>query len=164
MSARKHPAHLSRELSAWAVMLRRCTEPGFRDWKFYGAKGITVCGEWATSFDAFLRDVGRAPTRTSWLGRLNTAGNYEPGNVVWTSHDPQVRRRQWCRMVEIDGQSLTIAEAERAVGLQDGTLRHRLNVGIPLAAALTRKPCRTGRPPKALTNQPTKEQQPCQKP
>lgn len=148
MTTRKYPAHLSRELSAWTVMLRRCSEPSFKDWKYYGGKGITVCSEWATSFEAFLRDVGRAPTRTNWLGRLNTAGNYEPGNVAWTTHDPQVRRRQWCRKVEISGQQLTIAEAERAVGLEDGTLRQRLNAGIPLAEALTRKVCRTGRPPR----------------
>lgn len=148
MIACKYPAHLSRELSAWTVMLRRCSEPGFKDWKFYGAKGITVCSQWAESFEAFLADVGRAPTPTSWLGRRNTAGNYEPGNVHWTTHDPQVRRRQWCRHIDIDGQQLTIAEAERAVGLQDGTLRQRLNVGIPLAEALSRKVCRTGRPPR----------------
>lgn len=160
MSARKYPKGLSREFSAWTVMKRRCSEPGFKDWKYYGAKGITVCSEWAESFQSFLADVGRAPTPTSWLGRLNTAGNYEPGNVAWTSHDPQVRRRQWCRKVNIAGQQLTIAEAERAVGLEDGTLRHRLNVGIPLAEALTRKVCRTGRPPKTFTNQP-KEKTSC---
>lgn len=148
MTARKYPAHLSRELSAWTVMLRRCTEPSFKDWKYYGAKNISVCGMWAASFQAFLADVGRAPTPTSWLGRRDTAGNYEPGNVAWSDHDLQVRRRQWCRKVDIDGQPLTISEAERAVGLEDGTLRQRLNAGIPLAEALTRKVCRTGRPPR----------------
>lgn len=155
MSVFKYPKHLKREASAWFVMKRRCTEPGFKDWKYCGGRGVTVCREWSESFETFLRDVGRAPTPTSWLGRLNTAGNYEPSNVAWTSHDPQMRRRQFCRTVDIDGQPLTIAEAERVVGLEDGTLRQRLNAGIPLAEALARKPCRTGRPPKRTATAPT---------
>ncbi|MBP9906575.1 MAG: hypothetical protein KBF66_13520 [Rhodoferax sp.] len=135
-------------------MIRRCTKPRHHDWRWYGGKGITVCREWLESFDTFLRDVGTAPSPQHWLGRLDVLGNYQPGNVEWIDHDTQVRRRAWCKKIDIDGQQLTIAEAERAVGLEDGTLRQRLKAGHQLADALTRKPSRTGRPPK-IHNQPT---------
>lgn len=135
MSARKYPKGLSRELSAWRVMLRRCTEPGFKDWKYYGGNGITVCREWAESFDAFLLDVGPSPTRTSWLGRLNTAGNYEPGNVAWTNHEEQMRRRQFCRLVTIRDQVMTAAEAGRLPGLPTrNSVLYRVAGGFSLEA------------------------------
>lgn len=150
---------LKREASAWTVMLRRCTDPKQKDFRFYGAKGITVCREWSESFQAFLADVGRAPTRKHWLGRLDVTKGYLPGNVAWTTRSVQILRRQYCRFVEVNGQRLTIAEAERAAGLEDGTLRQRLKAGIDLAEALTRKPCRTGRPPKAKRQQPTNQKE-----
>ncbi len=138
---------LSREASAWTVMLRRCTDPKQKDFRFYGAKGITVCREWSESFHAFLADVGRAPTRKHWLGRLDVTKGYLPGNVAWATQKEQSRRRQRCQFIEVNGERLTLGEAERAAGLKDGTLRNRLRAGDDLADALTREPCRTGRPP-----------------
>jgi hypothetical protein len=53
---------VSRELSAWRVMLKRCTNQQHKDFTRYGAKGIKVCPEWAGSFQAFLADMGPAPS------------------------------------------------------------------------------------------------------
>ena len=96
----------------------RCSNPKARDYPRYGGAGITVCPQWQ-SFDQFIKDMGPAPSSDSWLGRLNTAGNYTPGNVMWTTHDEQVRRRQFCRQVTIHGQTMTAAEAARIPGMPD---------------------------------------------
>lgn len=122
-----------RERSAWYVMRRRCLRPGNRDWKYYGGKGVTICPRWLESFKNFLADLGPAPSQRHWLGRLNTAGNYEPTNCVWTTQPEQERRRGFCRKVTISGQVMTAAEAARLPGQpkRDSVLR-RVASGFPL--------------------------------
>jgi len=34
-------------------MRNRCSNPKVKDWKWYGARGITVCEAWQRSFVAF---------------------------------------------------------------------------------------------------------------
>ena len=42
------------------------------------------------SFEAFLKDVGHAPSAYHSLGRLDHDRNYEPGNVAWQTTKEQV--------------------------------------------------------------------------
>lgn len=121
-----------RERNAWRVMIRRCTELTHKDWPRYGGAGIRVCPEWM-SFDQFLKDMRPATTQQHWLGRLKVLGNYEPGNCVWTTQPPQERRRTFCRMVNVSGQTVTAAEAARALGTKRDTLLRRLANGLPPA-------------------------------
>ena len=121
-----------RERNAWRVMIRRCTEPGQKDWPRYGGAGITVCPEWMESFDQFLRDMGPAPTQTHWLGRLRVLENYAPGNCLWTTQPPQERRRTYCRRVSINGQVVTAAEAARSIGVRHATVLRRVASGFQL--------------------------------
>lgn len=107
---------LKREKSAWRVMRRRCLDVKFKDYPRYGGAGIKVCPQWET-FAQFLKDVGPAPSPTHWLGRRDTSGNYTPENVIWTTCDEQQRRRQFCRLVSIDDQVMTAAEAGRLPGM-----------------------------------------------
>lgn len=37
----------------WRGMKRRCTEPNAMGYNLYGAKGVTVCDEWMTSYTKF---------------------------------------------------------------------------------------------------------------
>lgn len=110
-------AAYKRERDAWRVMCDRCLNPAHADYPRYGAVGILICPQWQDSFAQFLKDVGQAPSADAWLGRLNTAGGYFIGNVVWTTHDEQVRRRQYCRRIAVDGKTMTAAEAGRLPGL-----------------------------------------------
>ncbi len=73
---------------------QRCTNPNFTFFGNYGGRGITVCASWRSSFAAFLSDMGKRPTGKT-LDRINTDGNYEPGNCRWaTRSEHQLNRRQ----------------------------------------------------------------------
>ncbi len=89
------PGGESRTYRAWLSMRRRCSDKAGKDWKDYGAHGITVCERW-TDFSAFLADMGICPDGLS-LDRINTYGNYEPKNCRWadarTQSDNRVPRR-----------------------------------------------------------------------
>jgi hypothetical protein len=68
-------------------MWSRCTNENVRQWKWYGARGITVCERWR-SFKNFLEDMGERPEGLT-LDRIDPDGNYEPGNCRWTSSKEQ---------------------------------------------------------------------------
>jgi len=96
---RKYPKG-KKEYIAWLGMKARCNNPNCRGYKWYGARGIKVCDRWNKSFDAFLEDMGRAPSPDHSLDRTDNDGNYEPGNVRWATRDVQRlnQRRRSIRM------------------------------------------------------------------
>lgn len=76
-------------------MIGRCTKPEMNGFEYYGGRGIRVCERWVGSFDAFLEDVGPAPTSKHTIDRYpNPAGNYEPGNVRWATYVEQAQTRR----------------------------------------------------------------------
>ena len=50
----------SRTYISWLAMLERCRNPKRASFKWYGARGITVCDRWLT-FANFLEDMGERP-------------------------------------------------------------------------------------------------------
>ncbi len=82
----------SPEYRSWMAMRRRCTDPQADGWKFYGARGITVCERWE-KFESFLADMGSRPDGHT-LDRINPDGNYEPANCRWATPKQQANNRR----------------------------------------------------------------------
>jgi hypothetical protein len=85
----KHGGWNKSSYNTWRAMIRRCTNPKDKDYKRYGAKGITVCPEWM-DYATFAKDMGE-PVGKETLDRINPAGNYEPSNCRWASPTVQAR-------------------------------------------------------------------------
>jgi hypothetical protein len=86
-------SHKTPEWAAWVGMRMRCCNPKHKDWKNWGGRGITVCERWL-KYENFLADVGRKPTSKHQLDRINNNGNYEPGNVKWSTQKEQMLTRR----------------------------------------------------------------------
>ena len=83
----------TREYWAWDGAKKRCYTKGVRSYRYYGARGITMCDEWRADYLVFLRDMGRCPPGMS-LDRIDVNGNYEPSNCRWaTASQQQLNRR-----------------------------------------------------------------------
>lgn len=81
------------EYAAWGAMIQRCTNPRHPRWKYYGARGITICQRWRDSFPAFLADMGPRPSAGHSLDRVNNDGHYEPSNCRWATWPEQRANR-----------------------------------------------------------------------
>lgn len=79
-------------------MRARCNSPNTTHYARYGGRGIRVCDRWEASFDDFLADVGRMPSPTHTLDRIDNDGNYEPGNVRWATRKEQAQNRHQARV------------------------------------------------------------------
>ena len=54
--------------------------------------------------------VGKRPTPVYTIERIDTNGNYEPGNVTWASRADQTRNQRSNVKLEIDGTTQLVAQ------------------------------------------------------
>jgi hypothetical protein len=74
--------------ATWYHMIKRCTDRKDKAYRYYGARGITVCSRWLDDFENFFADMGHKPDGRS-LDRINNDGNYEPSNCRWATRAQQ---------------------------------------------------------------------------
>lgn len=79
--------------NSWRGMIKRCYQTTDKDYKNYGARGITVCDRWKSSFADFLKDMGPRPKGRT-LDRINLNGNYELSNCRWATFKQQANNRR----------------------------------------------------------------------
>jgi hypothetical protein len=77
----------------WKGMLERCRNKKNIGFKYYGARGISVCESWEI-FENFLADMGDRPALDLSLDRINNDGNYEPGNCRWATKKEQANNQR----------------------------------------------------------------------
>lgn len=115
----------------WCGMKRRCNNPKDACYPRYGAKGISVCNEWLHNFSAFEQwSLANGYSDTLTIDRIDNNGNYSPDNCRWITHDEQQRNRSNNVRVEHNGESKTISEWSRLLGISDKTLYKRYDSAI----------------------------------
>lgn len=82
------------EYRAWQNAKKRVSDRKSASWKHYGGRGITMCKRWFNSFEHFISDIGKRPTRGHSVDRINNDGNYEPSNCRWATRSQQQKNKR----------------------------------------------------------------------
>lgn len=81
----------------WHRIKNRCYNKNSRDFEHYGAKGIALHTPWLEDSDIFVQylldNLGKRPSKTHSLDRIDSTKNYEPGNLRWASKAVQAQNR-----------------------------------------------------------------------
>jgi len=125
------------EYGRWQQAKNRCFSPAVKEYKYYGARGITMCEDWQKSFEKFFQDMGPCPSGMT-LDRIDVNGNYEPTNCRWASRIDQARNTRDATYVEYQGERLHLKELAERIGIAYKTLHARHMRGQPLLAPLRR--------------------------
>lgn len=129
---KRHGQSSTRLYWVWGSMIQRCTDEKCKSFANYGARGVTVCDRWMGSFEAFASDVGEKPGPGYSIDRINNDGNYEPGNVKWSTPEEQRRNQRNTRlerampryreMVRAREQGKTAAQVAQIFGVSEHTV------------------------------------------
>lgn len=75
-------------------MKQRCYNPNAHQFGDYGGRGIIVSDKWRYDFIAFINDMGKKPSSSYSIDRINNDGDYEPGNCRWATRQQQLSNRR----------------------------------------------------------------------
>lgn len=109
---------------AWANMKTRCNNSNFIDYAYYGGRGIRVCERWS-SFGNFLADMQATHEPGLTLDRIDYNGDYSPENCRWVSTQDQANNKRNNRVIEYNGETHTLSEWARKLGINRSTLGMR---------------------------------------
>lgn len=117
---KKSPTYVS-----WEKMMSRCYKESDPAYYRYGGKGISVVEKWH-HFEGFLEDMGERPSKEYTIDRIDSKGNYEPGNCRWATYKEQGNNTSRNVKFVYNGEYRTIAELADIAGIKYDTMYCRL--------------------------------------
>lgn len=123
----------------WKNILRRCQSNNYPGYKNYGGRGIIVCEDWNdyVLFARWALDHGYSKDLT--IDRIDINGNYTPDNCRWVTMLEQSHNKRNNRLETINGVTKTVAEWSREYDIESNTLLRRLNKGMSITEAISKK-------------------------
>lgn len=132
-----HGASGDSEYSIYCHMKTRCGNKNNTHYHRYGGRGIIVCKRWIDSYSNFIADMGKRPSPLHTLDRIDNNGNYEPSNCRWATKIEQSNNTTTNVRLSFNGESLTLAEWSRKLGINYSTLNFRLRNGCSVERILS---------------------------
>ena len=143
----KHGKSKTRLYRIWGGIHSRCFNTRRNEYEQYGGRGITVCDEWKSSFEAFYEWAmanGYADNLT--IERKDVNGDYCPENCCWITNQEQQNNRRTTHLLTYNGETHSIKEWAKITGINYSTLRNRINaLKWDVAKTLTTKPIKKGK-------------------
>lgn len=105
----------------WATMRTRCTNPNNENYRWYGARGIRVCDEWAEYAPFRAWAIANGYRKGMVLDRIDSAGPYSPDNCRWILNEQNHPLRKLTRedVLEIRASHRPTDELARKYGVYE---------------------------------------------
>jgi len=103
-----------------------------------------MCDEWKNSFESFMEwsmQNGYDPNAKAQectIDRIDNNKGYYPENCRWADHTYQCNNQSSNKVFMYNGETKTMAEWARTVGMKYTTLRARVRRGMPFEEAITK--------------------------
>ena len=138
MPITKHGMCRTRLYHIWNSMKQRCSNPHAISYKYYGAKGVSVCDEWFDEFKPFHDwAVANGYKDTLTLDRVDSNGNYCPENCRWATNKEQQNNTAYNRLYTYQGITLNVTQWAEKTGVPRNMIYKRLYRGWDIGKALT---------------------------
>ena len=138
----KHNLSKTPEFQTWSHMKARCYNSSHKQYKDYGGRCIKMCQRWLDSFENFYEDMGKRPSKDHSIDREDNNGDYRKLNCRWATSKEQCRNQRTNRLITHKGVIKCLAEWAEEYGLNQATLKSRLDIqGLTIEDAL-KKPIR----------------------
>ena len=123
----------------WSHIMDRCYNERTKSYKDYGGRGISVCDAWH-DVTTFINDLPDGYQPGMQIDRIDNNGNYEPGNVKWSTRKQQCANKRSNRYFELNGETKIMAEWAADIGVKHSVISDRIASGWPIDKALTVRP------------------------
>lgn len=124
----------------WNAMKQRCENPKAINYKYYGAKGVSVCQEWRNNFRSFYSwAMAHGYENDLTLDRVDGSGNYEPSNCRWATAKEQQNNTSYTRLYTYNGETLSIMQWAEKTGIPSNMLYKRIKRGWTIEKAIETK-------------------------
>ncbi|MCI0651936.1 MAG: hypothetical protein L0Z55_08635 [Planctomycetes bacterium] len=139
----------------WIMLRNRCNNPEFKNYKYYGGKGVKICREWRRFEKFYQWAMARGFRPGLCLSRIHKKRAYSPANCAWVtrSHASRhasrplkvTRKPRWT--LDAFGETKGIAAWTRdpRCHIAVPTLLRRLRQGIPPEEAISAPPAHPGK-------------------
>lgn len=121
----------------WRHMMDRCYNAECASWKNYGGRGIKVCDRWH-NIAVFVAELPDGYRQGLELDRIDNDGNYEPGNIQWSTRQQNSAHRRSARLLTFGGVTQSLEEWAVARQVPASFILERIDyLGWPVERALT---------------------------
>lgn len=137
---RTHGYSQTRLYGIWQQMKNRCNNANVTYYNRYGGRGINVCSEWISDFDAFRNwSMANGYTEELSIDRIDNNKDYCPENCRWVSMATQASNRSSNRLIEYDGETHTVTEWAKILDINAKTLFNRIYSGWSIEKAFNKQ-------------------------
>lgn len=113
----------------WHHIKRRCFDARCPRYKEYGGRGITMCKEWAESFDNFVDwALTSGYEENLTIERIDVNGNYCPDNCKWITRREQSYNKQDTIWVDYHGEHIQLRKLCKRLSKPYDTIHNRIMV------------------------------------